>query len=117
MEKIPPLYNRMGRVNDPDIAKSMAENEDLYHREDAQEIRDRYSSKSDQEYKQMIDEEVEGTGKTERALKNLPILIEKIRTALSTEELEMFRTAAHAYKTEYRADNQFEEILKKIIKE
>jgi hypothetical protein len=124
MEKIPPLYNKDGQVNDPDVAMSMAKTENPYHREDAQKIRDRNSDMNDQEYKQAIDEEVEDTGKTEHALKNLPVLIEKIRTALSPEELEMFRTAAHAYASEYLRNTDykdlgngpFEKILFEIIK-
>jgi len=112
MEKIPDLYNKEGQVNDPEIAKSMAENEDLYHRENAQEIRERYSSKSDEEYKKMIDEEVEYTGEVKLALKNLPMLIEKIRSSLSPEELEMFRLAVNDHAN--HGINRYIEILRRI---
>ena len=122
--EIPPLHNKDGKVDDEDIARVMAEYEDTYHQKDgsqgylsAEEARARFSDMSDAEYQQMIDEESEHNGKVELALKHLPILIEKIRTTLSPEDLDMLRKAAFNYKSKRRSNHPFEEILSEIIKE
>ena len=93
LEKPQPLYNKKGQVNNPEIARKMAEEEKLLHN-NPNEILDFHKKETNQK---SIDSQTADLGRMEQIRKNDNYSLEtekianKLKAILSAEELEVLK--------------------------
>ncbi len=85
MEKEPKLYNQAGQVEDPEIARKMAEHEDW-----ARKNYEKLGEKITNDKQKDIDEATEMTGKDAHYELMIGRIVDKIRGILTPEEIVEF---------------------------